>query len=1691
MRTPFNSARPRRLPARLGVVGVAVACVAAIVGITSAAPGAEGPGGGVDPANVELTLGPGQSAAVAKHVTTPAIAPKPDIVILGDTTGSMDPVVNNVRNNIDRIISRVRESQPTARFGISAYKEVVNGDKVFTVFTPLTDNDGAVRAGVDNMAHDVFGGGAPWTDFINAHFRLASGDGGAWRPAGSRVILWFGDAVSHDPSLAHTLADTNNALRAVGARVIAVPVVGTSGNGLDALGQATSIVNATGGRLLANSNADQVADALLAGLQNLDVSVMPHVNSCDAAITVGFDAASRTVRSGTVADFGETVRARPDAPAGTYHCSIDFLVNGVSGGLVQNVTVHVPGLSVGNVTMTEGDSGTAMAFFPVTLDRPASVPVSVHFATADDSARQPGDYLQTSVDVPFAIGELSKTVGVPIVGDVVPESTETFAVNLTAPSGAAIAHGAGVGTIVDNDVVVEPAELRIGDVRVAEGNAGTTQAVFTISLNHAVSQDVTVRAVTQDGTATVADGDYTAVDRVVTIPTGQTSGTVSVPIAGDTKVEPDETFGVNLSAATGASIVDGQGVGTIVSDDTVRPAVSIDDVSVVEGNTGATAATFTISLDRAPTVGDVAVHWATSDGTATVADHDYNQASGDETFTQGQTSKRITVNVNGDTTFEPDETFSVALTGVTNADVRDDRGAGTIRNDDSEPQPRPDVRINDVRVTEGNTGTTAATFTISLDRAPGATPVEVDWATVDGTATVADNDYAAAGRRESFTGNETSRQVTVLVNGDTRFEPDETFVVHLSNITGGTIADADGVGTIVNDDQIPPRLSVSDVSIAEGDAGTSQATFTVSIDRPAPAPVRVHVATVDGTATVADNDYTSAARDLTFTGNVVSQSFTVDIKGDTTFEPDETFAVELSNAENALILDGQGVGTIVNDDSDPRPKVSISDVSLQEGDSGSTLATFTISLDRAPTRGDVTVHWATGNGTATIADRDYNSASGTETFTTGQTSKVVRVEVNGDTKVEPDETFEVRLDEVTGADVTDGQGVGTIINDDEPQDLQLSIGDTSVDEGNTGTTQATFTITLNEAPTTAPVTVRWATQDGSATAPGDYQPAGDVVTFAIGQASQTVTVNINGDTTVEPEEKFTVALSAPTGGARIVRAPGTGTIRNDDGGTPPPAPRLSIGDTSLFEGNSGVVQAMFTVTLANGPSDREVSVDYATHDGSAGAPGDYTAVADRLIFRPGEVSKTIQVPVVGDTVVEPDETFTVTLTNPTGGAEVTRDTGTGTIRNDDRVDPPARSQLSIGDTRLIEGNGGVSHAVFTVSLNRFAGSTDPIGVDYRTEDGSATIGDGDYTAKTGHLEFTGAKLSEQIVVDVNGDTKPEPDEAFAVVLGNATGADIVALGRGTGTIANDDEAPLPRASIGDVSVTEGNNGRTLATFTVTLDRVPSGPASVHFATADGTAVAPGDYLATSGDLQFAGTTSATVSVEVIGDLVGEPDETFTVALSAPVGLTIVDGVGVGTIVNDDPLRSGVFTCTATALNGANSTANPANQPCRDDARRAPLVNVGLGLISIRGDGLIATTDQTPDNLSVPPAAGDNATAHAELASIKIRVLAVTIEVGVISSTAVARCVPGSGGLVPEFVGTSTVTALKVNGVAIPLGSGPVHLPLLVGSLDLNLTRRTADSVTQTAFALNTLLGKVVIGEASAGMHASSGRSVCG
>ena len=332
----------------------------------------------------------------------------------------------------------------------------------------------------------------------------------------------------------------------------------------------------------------------------------------------------------------------------------------------------------------------------------------------------------------------------------------------------------------------------------------------------------------------------------------------------------------------------------------------------------------------------------------------------------------------------------------------------------------------------------------------------------------------------------------------------------------------------------------------------------------------------------------------------------------------------------------------------------------------------------------------------------------------------------------------------------------------------------------------------------------------------------------------------------------------------------TGTITDDD-----EPPTLSIDDAEAGEGES----AEFAVRLS-APSGVAVSVSYATADGTAAAGSDYTSISDVVRFEPGETEQTITVTTLDDGTSEAEETFTVELSAPSG-ATVADGTATGTITDDD--EPPT---LSIDDAEAGEGES----AEFAVRLSAPSGVA--VSVSYATADGTAAAGS-DYTSISDVVRFEPGETEQTITVTTLDDGTSEAEETFTVELSAPSGA-TVADGTATGTITDDDEPPT--LSIDDAEAGEGES----AEFAVRLS-APSGVAvSVSYATADGTAAAGSDYTAASGVVRFEpGETEQTITVTTLDDGTSEVEETFTVELSAPSGVTVADGTATGTITDDD------------------------------------------------------------------------------------------------------------------------------------------------------------------------------------------------
>ena len=265
-----------------------------------------------------------------------------------------------------------------------------------------------------------------------------------------------------------------------------------------------------------------------------------------------------------------------------------------------------------------------------------------------------------------------------------------------------------------------------------------------------------------------------------------------------------------------------------------------------------------------------------------------------------------------------------------------------------------------------------------------------------------------------------------MVLGDTIDEFDETFFLNLSDATNATIVDNQGVGTIVDNDALPV-LTINDRTITEPDNGTATVTFIVSLSAASAKAIAVNYSTLDGTA-VAGSDYTTNQGTLVFAPLETSKTISVSVIGDTIDEFDESFFLNLANATNATIADAQGAGTIL--DNDAPPTLTINDKTITEGDLGTQIMTFTVSLS-AQSQKTISVDYTTANGTA-ISGSDYTATNGTLIFAPGEITKNISVQVIGDRSIESDETFFLNLSSATNATIADVQGIGTIVNNDQP-----------------------------------------------------------------------------------------------------------------------------------------------------------------------------------------------------------------------------------------------------------------------------------------------------------------------------------------------------------------------------------------------------------------------------------------------------------------------------------------------------------------------------------------------------------------------------------------------------------------------------------------------------------------------------------
>ncbi|WP_198000435.1 Calx-beta domain-containing protein [Gimesia alba] len=1111
---------------------------------------------------------------------------------------------------------------------------------------------------------------------------------------------------------------------------------------------------------------------------------------------------------------------------------------------INAYTRPVPTFIIDNTEIVEGNDGTQTLNLTVTLGGLTSdlydQNITIDYTTLDGTATTAsGDYQAQTGTLSFNLAAgtatQTRTISIQINGDEKIEPHEYFSVILKNPSiKALIPREKATVTIRDNDT----AFLNISDTTAYEGD-GT--ATLTLTLDKEIEYPFTVNYYFHSGTA-ILFNDFQQADGSVTFNPGELSKTFTVPIVDDDKVELDETFWVNIVAdvsPTDLQFTNSTADITIVDDD--QAIVSIDDVSVDEESG---TASLVVSLDN-PVDGTITIDYATTDQTA-LAGEDYQATSGTLTFNPGEQSKTIIVDLINSDLLEVDKTFLVNLSNLQNSGLDvilpDSQAEVTILDSD-----QPSLSINDVVINE-DAGT--ATVTVSLNQAL-SSALTVDFTTANDSA-ASPSDYQALSGTLTFNPGETSKSINISIIDSDVVEPNEIFLINLTNPQSSeyqiTLSDSQSVVTIQDDDQ--STISINDVTINEN---METATLTVSLDHEVEAPISINYSTADGSA-LSSSDYQSTSGILAFAPGETSKTVTISIHDSALVEMDETFFVNLSNLQangaNVILADTQGVVTIHDDD---QASISINDLSVDEN--AGTVA-LTVSLDR-PVDTTVSVDFETLNGTALNAS-DYTTTSGTLTFNPGETTQTITLTIIDDGLTESPESFFVNLTNLhaNGFNVALGNDQAEITITDDDQAI-LSIDDIVVNE-DVGT--ATLTVSLDHILETA-VSVDYQTVNGTAVENLDFLSSTGTVTFNPGDVSQTITVSIINSDTVEQTESMQVLLTNLQVADNLVSMPdpqGEIEILDDDQAT------ISIDDVSVNE-NLGFAE--LTVSLSQAV-DNLVTVDFFTSQQSAFSGVDYEHSAGTLTFNPDVLTQKITINLVDNELVEIDETFRVFLNKlQSNNSDVifVDVIGQVTIVDDDQA------TITIDDVSVDEDAGT---AVLTVSLPQIV--TTPVTIDYSTFNGTAISGS-DYLATSGTLTFNFREHTKTITVSLIDLDRVEADETFGVNLSNiqSSTADVVfADNQGEVTIVDDDQATI---SINDVTV---NEAAGTATISVSLSQAVDTDISLNYATTDQTAFDSVDYLSKSGNVTFySGSKSRNITVDLVDDQFIELDETFFVDLS--------------------------------------------------------------------------------------------------------------------------------------------------------------------------------------------------------------------
>ena len=1118
--------------------------------------------------------------------------------------------------------------------------------------------------------------------------------------------------------------------------------------------------------------------------------------------------------------------------------------------------------SAGPVVEGPGVSAT----FRVTADRdPVGVDVTLNISESGQfvALSEEGDRTLT-----FAAAQRTSTYSVPITNDVNAEPAGVVTATLKPGAGYRVGDpAAATAAVSDDDTGSTDMSVSVERSSAATVNEGTgstpgEKIAFVVTLGRALAAGERVDVgLVVSGTGVTASNFAASSDFAALAPTageGLNTG-VSVQAAGS--LTPTVTF---------------EGEGAQVATLELEPIDEVLETPRREVVTVAVAGAATLNADTDTNVSEtLVVDSSAGDFTVTVLDDEYEAKFTQSVYTVNEGDGTATVTVELSRALDRDERVALAFVDQTATESADyelgndftdpvtvpagERRATLVFPiiDDAvvestetlqvlaKPQHLPAGTVRDsatVRILDDDPTVSVTAASVEVFEGTGAV-FEVTRNTVTSSALVVNvavaesgsTDYVAAAeegaRQVTIPANEASFELTVPTK-DSSGTGTVTVTVEAPSSTGDYfVAQGDGGSAVVevaDDDTAgvtvrPVTLRVLEADDAATAGRDDRATYEVRLNSEPASGETVTVTPTSGDS--AALSVSPASLDFTMSNWKTPQTFTVTGAADTVENPGQKRTVDVTHTVSGTgnYASVTSAPLVSVDVVDLPPVLSIASPGVVEGDSGTTDLVFTVTLTPASLR-TVTVDYLRWDAlSTTVPGVDHEAVTpGTLTFAPAETTKTITVKVFGDVVVEPDENLVLYLADPTVAvlDPDAGASIGDIRNDDTTAPPVLSIAGSKVAEGDSGTSDLVFTVTLTPAAGRT-VTVDYssgavkltpaqaAAGRRGATDSVDYEAfVAGTLSFAAGETSKTVTVKVKGDVDVEPDELVVVELSDPV--HAVIDAAGqkaNGVITNDDGML-----RLSTTTATIHEVDDPGTplvrdnQVTFTVALSEAPQSGDVKVAVT------GEIPVVTVSPKKLTFTAGDwsVAQTVTVRASNNNVDNSgdERTGTVRLVASAAGTSFDGAAAEVVVTVTDDDPPPV---LSVDAPTVVEGDSGTTDLVFTVTLDSPSGNT--VTVDYADAGtGTATSGAPDgYTAVTaGTVTFAPNDTAESVTVTVNGDTTAEPDETVVLSFSNPAKATLAGGGvslTATGTIVDDDTAvEVSAVRTSGATVNEGTSG---------------------------------------------------------------------------------------------------------------------------------------------------------------------------------------------------------------------------------------------------------------------------------------------